>query len=117
MNCGLSNQREKTFIKARVQFNFKIKRHTQSVLLSLCLATLVVGSGRADIYTYTRGGAGETTGFLTGMSIDQSNFIGGTFGTTATPYPAVNFNNHKAGTAGVQLIFSIPTGAYRFDIP
>jgi hypothetical protein len=88
----------------------------KTLLFSTILATLVAGSGRADTYTYTRGGAGETTGFLPGMSIDQSNFAGGEFGTTGTTYAAVNFDAHKAGTEGVQLIFSIPD-PWRFDIP
>jgi hypothetical protein len=89
----------------------------KTLLFSTILATLVAGSGRADTYTYTRGGAGETTGFLPGMSIDQSNFAGGTFGTTGTTYPAVNFDNYKAGTEGVQLIFSPIPEPWRFDIP
>jgi hypothetical protein len=92
-------------------------RRAQAFLLSLCLAALAVGSGHANTYTYTRSNAGETTGLLPGMSIDQSNFAGGTFGTTGTTYPAVNFDAHKAGTQGVQLNFSIPTGSYRLDIP
>jgi hypothetical protein len=92
-------------------------RRAQAFLLSLCLAALAVGSGHANTYTYTRSNAGETTGLLPGMSIDQSNFAGGTFGTTNSTYPAVNFDNYKAGTEGVQLNFSIPTGSYRIDIP
>ena len=92
-------------------------RRAQAFLLSLCLATLAVGSGHANTYTYTRSNAGERTGLLPGMSIDQSNFAGGTFGTTNSTYPAVNFDNYKAGTEGVQLNFSIPTGSYRIDIP
>ena len=89
----------------------------KALLLSTCLATLVAGTGHAATYTYTRGGAGETTGFLPGMSIDQSNFAGGTFGTTSTTYSAVNFDNYKAGTEGVQLIFSPIPNPWRFDIP
>jgi hypothetical protein len=51
------------------------------------------------------------------MSIDQSNFAGGTFGTTSSTYPAVNFDNYKAGTEGVQLIFSPIPEPWRIDIP
>ena len=89
----------------------------KTLLSSTILATLMVGSGHAATYTYTRGGAGETTGFLPGLSIDQSNFAGGTFGTTSTTYSAVNFDNYKAGTEGVQLIFSPIPNPWRFDIP
>jgi hypothetical protein len=89
----------------------------KTLLASTILATLMVGSGHAATLTYTRNGAGETTGFQTGMSIDQSNFSGGIFGTTSTTYSAINFDNYKAGTEGVQLNFSIPTGLYRIDIP
>jgi hypothetical protein len=89
----------------------------KTLLVTTILATLMVGSGHAATLTYTRGGAGETTGFQTGMSIDQSNFSGGIFGTTSTTYPAVNFDNYKAGTEGVQLIFSIPNEPWRSDIP
>lgn len=93
-------------------------RSMKITLIALALiSTVGLAKVEAGILTYTRGGAGETTGFLPGMTIDQSNFAGGKFGTTDTEYPAVNFNNYKTGTEGVQLIFSPIPDPWRFDIP
>lgn len=82
-----------------------------------CISVASSGSSHASTATYLPGSDGEASGLLPGMSIDQSNFEGGTFGASFTAYPAVNFDDYKPENAGFKLIFSLPEEPYRLDIP
>lgn len=94
--------------------NFPSRLHLKSKFLAL---TMMVGSASSATFTYTPVNAGDKAELLPGMSLEQVNFAGGEFGTTGTTYPAVNFDAYKAESTGVQLLFSIPEGSYRLDMP
>jgi hypothetical protein len=94
--------------------NFPSRLHLKSKFLAL---TMMVGSASSATFTYTPVNAGDKADLLPGMSLEQVNFAGGEFGTTGTTYPAVNFDAYKAESTGVQLLFSIPEGSYRLDMP